>query len=116
MALIILTGWVDVEPGRRNDALDAGREPMRCTRAWPGCLDYVWSADPLAADRIYVYERWESEDALASHFAGPHYRAMRDAIGAHGIRAVEVFKYAVARQGGVYDARGVPRADFFENE
>ena len=77
--MILLTGWVDVDPQRRDAALAAGCPHMRATRAWPGCLDYVWSADPLNPARIYVYERWESEAALASHFQGPHYRAMRDA-------------------------------------
>ncbi|MDJ0786732.1 MAG: putative quinol monooxygenase [Myxococcota bacterium] len=112
--MIILTGWVDVDPERRDAALEAGRPHMEATRAWPGCLDYVWSGDPLNPARIYVYERWESEEALARHFEGPHYTAMRDTIGAHGIRGVEVFKYEPARQGAVYDAKGVARADFFE--
>lgn len=114
--MILLTGWVDVDPAKRDAALVAGRGPMQATRAWPGCLDYVWSADPLDPKRIYIYERWADAAALASHFAGPHYGAMRDAIGAHGIRGVEVFKYQTGRRGAVYDARGVPRADFFETE
>jgi quinol monooxygenase YgiN len=112
--VILLTGWVDVDERRRDAALEAGRPHMEATRAWPGCLDYVWSADPLNPARIYVYERWEDAASLERHFAGPHYRAMRDAIGAHGIRGVEVFKYEPARRGAVYDAKGVPRADFFE--
>ena len=87
---------------------------MEATRAWPGCLDYVWSADPLVPGRIYVYERWEDEASLASHLAGPHYVAMRDTIAAHGIRGAEVFKYEPARQGAVYDEKGVARADFFD--
>jgi len=115
MGMILLTGWIDVDPERRDAALLAGRPHMQATRAWPGCLDYVWSADPLNPARIYVYERWESAEALASHFQGPHYVAMRDAIAAHGIRGVEVFKYEPARQGAVYDPKGVPRADFFED-
>jgi quinol monooxygenase YgiN len=114
--MILLTGWVDVDPAKRDAALVAGKPHMAATRAWPGCLDYVWSADPLNPARIYVYERWESQAALASHLAGPHYRAMRDTIGAHGIRGVEVWKYEPARRGAVYDPKGVARADFFEDE
>lgn len=112
--MIIVAGWVDVDPDRRDQALIAGRPHMQATREWPGCLDYVWSADPLNDGRIYVYERWTDEASLASHFAGPYYTAMRNTIGAHGIRGVEVYKYAPGQQGAVYDAHGVPRADFFE--
>ena len=113
--MIILTGWVEVDPQRRDAALEAGKPHMEATRAWPGCLDYVWSADPLNDKRIYVYERWESEETLASHLAGPHYLAMRDTIAAHGITNVDVWKYLPAKQGAVYDSTGVARADFFDS-
>ena len=105
-----------MDPEKRDAALVAGKPHMEATRAWPGCLDYVWSADPLNAARIYIYERWESAEALESHFKGPHYVAMRDAIGAHGITNVDVWKYDPARRGAVYDPTGVPRADFFDAE
>jgi quinol monooxygenase YgiN len=114
--MILLTGWVDVNPERRDEALEAGRPHMEATRAWPGCLDYVWSADPLNPARIYIYERWQSAEALDGHFQGPHYRAMRDTIGAREITGLEVFKYEPARQGAVYDAKLVPRADFFDSD
>ncbi len=112
--MLLVTGWVDVDPGKRDAALVAGRPHMERTRAWPGCLDYVWSADLLNPARIYIYERWRDSQSLASHLAGPHYAAMRDTIAAHGIRGIEVWKYEPARRGAVYDSKGVPRADFFD--
>ena len=60
--MIIITGTVDVDPERREAALIAAQPHMRATRALEGCLDYVWSADPLVPGRIYVYERWESRE------------------------------------------------------
>ena len=112
--MIIIAGTVDVDPARRDEALVAGKPHMEATRAQKGCLDYVWAADPLVPGRIYVFERWESQQALAAHLAGPHYVAMRDTIAAHGIRGLDVWKYEPARRGAVYDPSGVPRADFFE--
>ena len=114
--MILLTGWVDVNPEKRDAALVAGKPHMTATRAWPGCLDYVWSADPLNPARIYIYERWEDADSLTSHLAGPHYAAMRDTIAAHEIRGVDVWKYQPAKRGAVYDSKGVARADFFDAE
>jgi quinol monooxygenase YgiN len=29
-----------------------------------GCHDFVVAADPIEADRVNVYEEWESEEAL----------------------------------------------------
>lgn len=110
--MIVIAGSIDVDPDRREAALEAGRPHVLATRAWPGCRAYVWSADSLEEGRIQVFEEWESEEALAAHFAGPHYRAMRDTIAAHGIRGIEVCKYRVALREPVYDERGRPRADF----
>ena len=42
---------------------------MRRSRAEPGCIHYVFSADPIDAGRIYLFERWESKEALAAHLA-----------------------------------------------
>lgn len=113
METILIAGTVDVDPARRDDALAAGLPHLEATRAQEGCLDYVWAADPLVPGRIHVFERWESREALAAHFAGPHYLAMRDTVAAHGIRGVAVEKYRPALAEPVYDPQGRPRADFF---
>ncbi len=111
--MIIIAGTVDVDPARRDAALEAGCPHMQATRAQKGCIDYVWSADLLVPGRIYVYERWESQEALAEHFAGPHYVGMRDCIAAHGLRGADVSKYRMEISEPVYDPQGRPRADFF---
>ena len=79
----------------------------------PGCLDYVWCADPSSASRVYVYERWRDTPALAEHLAGPCYRGMLAVLGRHGLRGADVAKHRVDKSEAVYDASGKPRADFF---
>jgi quinol monooxygenase YgiN len=111
--MIIIAGTVDVDPEQRQAALEAGCPHMQATRAQKGCVDYVWSADLLTPGRIYVYERWESEEDLRAHFEGPHYLAMRDTVAAHGLRGADVLKHRPALSEPVYDPTGVPRADFF---
>ncbi|MCP3986512.1 MAG: antibiotic biosynthesis monooxygenase [bacterium] len=111
--MIIIAGTVDVDPEQREAALSSGCVHMVETRKLPGCLDYVWSADPLTPGRIYVYERWQDQATLAAHFESPHFPAMRDTIAAHGIRGVDVAKVEVGRVEPVYDPQGRARADFF---
>ena len=111
--MIIIAGTVDVDPERRDAALEAGRSLMEETRTQKGCLDYVWSADLVVPGRIYVYERWESEADLRAHFEGPYYLAMRDTIAAHGLRGADVMKLRPEISEPVYDPTGTPRADFF---
>ncbi len=112
-SLIIIAGTVEVDPEQRAAALEAGCPHMEATRAQKGCLDYVWSADPLVPGRIYVFERWESQDDLHAHLTGPHYLAMRDTIARHGLRGADVLKYRPEISEPVYDSTGTPRADFF---
>ena len=111
--MILIAGTIDVNPEDRDAAIENGRPHMEATRKWKGCLDYVWSADPLLEGRIYVFERWETEADLAAHFEGPHYLAMRNTIAAFDVRGIEVLKYRNDLSEPVYDPKGVPRADFF---
>lgn len=110
---IIVAGTVDFSPEDAARALAEATDMMRDTRSQNGCRAYVWSADPTTAGRVYVYENWESEAALAAHLAGPFYRGMLGILQKHNIRGVEVLKHRVTLSEPVYDPDGVPRADFF---
>jgi quinol monooxygenase YgiN len=111
--VIIVAGTVEFDPAQRDAALAAASELFAATRAQPGCLDYVWCADPSSASRVYVYERWRDTPALAAHLAGPCYRGMLAVLGRHGLRSADVAKHRVDKSEAVYDASGKPRADFF---
>lgn len=111
--MILIAGTLDLQPDDREAALEAGRELQTKTRQLPGCLDYVWSADPAVPGRVYVFERWADEAALRAHFEGPLYWDMRKVLGQFKKLAVDVAKYRVDLQEPVYDPEGNPRADFF---
>lgn len=111
--MIIIAGTIDLDPAKRDAALEAGSPHLERTRAQKGCLAYVFSADPVMPGRICVYELWEDEASLAAHFAGPHYLGMRDALQGVGIKAADNRKFEVSRVEPVYDETGKPRADFF---
>ena len=113
MGIIIISGWVAVNPDNRAAALEDAKQFMEQTRAREGCLDYTWCADELIPERIYVYERWASQEALEGHFASEPFVNMRTAIAAHGITGLDVSKHRVDLSEGVYDPTGTPRADFY---
>jgi quinol monooxygenase YgiN len=113
---ILIAGTVDVDPEQREAALAAAEPLLEPTRAQPGCIAYLWAADPAVPGRILVYERWSGRDELAAHFAGPWYRRMLETIGRHGLRGADVAKFEVARSEPVYDSSGAPRADFFTRD
>ena len=67
--MVIVGGEFEVDPAQR-DAFLAEREAMvRTSRAEDGCLEYTYAADPLADDRVILFERWESQAALDAHLA-----------------------------------------------
>jgi quinol monooxygenase YgiN len=63
--MIIVAGWLAVDPEARAAYLEACREVLVQARSAPGCLDFVLTADPLEPGRINVFERWESDEDLA---------------------------------------------------
>jgi quinol monooxygenase YgiN len=111
--VIIVAGRVEFEPARRDAALRAASELFAATRAQPGCLDYVWCADPGSESCVYVYERWSDTPSFAAHLAGPCYRGMLEVLGKSGLRSADVAKYRIDKREPVYDPAGKPRADFF---
>ena len=111
--MIIVAGTVEFDPAQRGAALAAASQLFAATRAQPGCLDYVWCADPSNESRVYVYERWRDTPTFAAHLAGPCYRGMLEVLGKHGLRSANVAKHRVDKSEPVYDANGKPRADFF---
>ena len=47
-----------------SEFLTSSKEAMALARKTPGCRDFVISADPIEADRVNIYEEWDSEKTL----------------------------------------------------
>jgi quinol monooxygenase YgiN len=81
--VIIVSGRLYVRPGSREEFLRRSSEAVVQARATDGCRDFVVAADPLEADRVNVYEEWESKDALSA-FRG---EGPGEDLSAHIVRA-----------------------------
>ena len=64
--MIIIAGHLRSAAADRDQYLAAVSGVALQARRTDGCLDFVQSADPAEPDRINVYERWDSDDALMS--------------------------------------------------
>lgn len=109
---IVVEAKVDIDPLRREKALAGAKQWIEGAQAQSGCLGYFWTADPHHPARVHVFEEWESEAALAAHLAGAQYRGMLDHISGFGLTHATSRKFAVAREGPVYNSAGVPTAKF----
>jgi quinol monooxygenase YgiN len=89
--MLIIAGWLQVDPDARDRYLDGCRQVVELARAAPGCLDFSLSADLLDPARINVYERWAGDEQLrAFRGSGP------DAGQTGQIRAAEVLTYRIS--------------------
>jgi quinol monooxygenase YgiN len=67
--VVIVGGTYQVEPGLREQYVAERSELMRRSRSERGCLEYVFSADPLDPGRVVLFEVWESQGDLDAHLA-----------------------------------------------
>jgi quinol monooxygenase YgiN len=70
---------------------------MRTSRAEPGCIDYVFSADPLDDTRVVLFERWEDKASLAAHLAAMRAARPQDGSRAAAAPAVKVSSSEIAQ-------------------
>lgn len=62
--MIIVAGHLRVAADARDAYLAAVSDVARLARRADGCLDFVQAPDPLDAERINIFERWESDADL----------------------------------------------------
>lgn len=96
MSSIIVTGVIDLDPAKRDAAIEAFVEVMTATRAEDGCENYVFSADVVDAGRFYIAEQWATEEAMASHTASAHLAAFMGKMGGFGVTAASLTKWTGA--------------------
>lgn len=106
MPKIVIAAQIDLDPAQREEALLSAKPHIDAALEQEGCIAYDWSADGNNPARVNVFEEWESEEALAHHFANAAYAGMRDHIGKFGLTGAASKKYRVDAEGPVYNAQG----------
>ena len=79
--MIAIIGYIDVDPGVRDELVASTADLQRSTeRDEPGCAAYTICAAPANGGRIRITELWESAEALEAHFEHPNFRATGAAL------------------------------------
>ena len=74
--MILVTGTVTAKPDTVAEMTRVALEHVHRSRREPGCISHEVAVDPENPLRLIFLERWESEVALAAHFALGESRAM----------------------------------------
>jgi quinol monooxygenase YgiN len=75
--MIVVAGTVAVVPARREEAVHVALAMAEATRREAGCLGYRFFADLADPNCFFIFEEWESAEALARHFETEHMRVFR---------------------------------------
>jgi quinol monooxygenase YgiN len=92
--VIIVAGHFVMSPDQREQFIRSYADVMRHARSEPGCITHALSADPLDPGRVLLFERWETETALADHL-----NALRHPEHGVEVRDSEVQKYEISAVG-----------------
>jgi quinol monooxygenase YgiN len=90
---ILVTGTIDFDPAKRDEAIAAVTACMEATRAEEGCERYVFSGDLADPGRLHVAEQWASQEAIDAHNASPHLAALLGAMGGFGVTSASLTQW-----------------------
>jgi quinol monooxygenase YgiN len=68
--MVIVAGHLVVDPAVREDYLAGCVPVVRAARGSAGCLDFSITPDLVEPGRIDIFERWESQAAVAAFRQG----------------------------------------------
>ncbi len=70
--MIVIAVTIPVKPEAREEARTLFTVLEEATRQEAGCLSYTFYADRHDPNTLFLFEEWESEEALANHYQTEH--------------------------------------------
>ncbi len=70
--MIVIAGSIPIKPEHRDEARQLALDMAKATQAEAGCLAYQFYADLSDPNTFFIFEEWESEEALNRHFQTEH--------------------------------------------
>lgn len=78
--MILIAAHTRIKPEMMSEALAACAVMEDASQAEPGNISYRFYTDPRNTEVIFVFEEWETDDALNAHLQTPHMAAFDEAI------------------------------------
>lgn len=75
--------WVklDIQPGKRDDAVAIIQEALTAVQSEPGTLMYLLQTDPKDENALYFFEMYENQDALVAHGSADWFKVFGPKLG-----------------------------------
>lgn len=94
--MIVVAGLVALKPGHQDAASPLIQAVVEPTRKEPGCISYDMYATP--PHHCFVFEQWESDEALQAHLATPHVVSFLQAMVEHLEGPPALNRYVVSQK------------------
>ena len=78
--MIIVAGAARIRTDRRDEAARLVRQMGEQTRREPGCVTSAYYASLESPETFFLYQVWESEEALSAHYRQDFVRAFLDRL------------------------------------
>lgn len=78
--MIVVAGRVQVKPEHRDEAIRRAIAISRDSEAEEGCLSYRFYTDLENPSVFFIFEEWESQEALNAHFQTPHLKEFQQHV------------------------------------
>jgi quinol monooxygenase YgiN len=93
--MIVIAGTIPVKPEYREEAYTLASMLEQETRKEAGCFAYTFYADRNNPSIFFIFEEWESDEALAQHFQTDHMKQFMQQAPKLLAGAVNAKKYIV---------------------
>jgi quinol monooxygenase YgiN len=78
--MLIAAVIIKTRPNHREEFAQAALRLSEQARTEPGCKIYRFSTDLADPNTFYVYEEWESDEAMQLHFKTPGFLAIQEKL------------------------------------
>ena len=79
--MILIAGPVFVQEGKMEIALEAVAKMVAASQQEDGCVHYNFYIDRDKSDQLFIFEEWETQEALDAHGKTEHMAAFRAVAG-----------------------------------
>jgi quinol monooxygenase YgiN len=93
--MIVIAGTIPIKPEHREEAKRLAQWMAEATHKEAGCLTYQFYADLADPNTFFIFEEWESDEALARHFQTEHMKQFQQQAPTFLAGPVKAKKYTI---------------------
>ncbi len=94
--MIVVAGTATINPDKWDEAVQQAQQMSATTEAENGCISYRIYVNPTKRNTFFIFEEWETEEALRRHFQTPHLQAFNVYLSSVLTGGLNIKRYTVS--------------------